>query len=106
MGPLSNVAPSVATMHGFEYKRNGTLSLYAALNTKTGRHFVEFPYAQSYSGGIPGWPLGPGPITVGPLSNVAPSVATMNGSYRPGPPLAGCLPSRGAGWATAVGYGP
>ena len=23
--------------HGFEYKRNGTLSLYAALNTKTGQ---------------------------------------------------------------------
>ena len=49
--PLS---PGRAERHGFEYKRNGTLSLYAALNTKTGqvqgrtaaRHtsqeFVEF----------------------------------------------------------------
>ena len=46
--------PGRAERHGFEYKRNGTLSLYAALNTKTGqvhgktaaRHtsqdFVEF----------------------------------------------------------------
>jgi len=51
MLPLS---PGRAERHGFEYKRNGTLSLYAALNTKTGqvhgktaaRHtsqdFVEF----------------------------------------------------------------
>ena len=51
MLPLS---PGRAERHGFEYKRNGTLSLYAALNTQTGevhgktaaRHtsqdFVEF----------------------------------------------------------------
>lgn len=32
--PLS---PGRAERHGFEYKRNGTLSLYAALNTQTGR---------------------------------------------------------------------
>jgi transposase len=32
--PLS---PGRAERHGFEYKRNGTLSLYAALNTKTGQ---------------------------------------------------------------------
>jgi len=31
--PLS---PGRAERHDFEYKRNGTLSLYAALNTKTG----------------------------------------------------------------------
>jgi hypothetical protein len=49
--PLS---PGRAERHGFEYKRNGTLSLYAALNTNTGevhgktaarhtsREFVEF----------------------------------------------------------------
>jgi len=49
--PLS---PGRAERHGFEYKRNGTLSLYAALNTKTGavqgktaahhtsREFVDF----------------------------------------------------------------
>ena len=34
MLPLS---PDRAERHGFEYKRNGTLSLYAALNTKTGK---------------------------------------------------------------------
>ncbi len=28
--------PAAPNSHGFEYKRNGTLSLYAALNTKTG----------------------------------------------------------------------
>ena len=32
--PLS---PGRAERHGFEYKRNGTLSFYAALNTKTGK---------------------------------------------------------------------
>ncbi len=32
--PLS---PGRAERHGFEYKRNGTLSLYAALDTKTGK---------------------------------------------------------------------
>lgn len=32
--PLS---PGRAERHGFEYKRNGTLSLYAAMNTKTGQ---------------------------------------------------------------------
>ncbi len=49
--PLS---PGRAERHGFEYKRNGTLSLFAALNTKTGevqgktaarhtsREFVDF----------------------------------------------------------------
>jgi transposase len=49
--PLS---PGRAERHGFEYKRNGTLSLYAALNTQTGqvqgktaarhtsREFVDF----------------------------------------------------------------
>ena len=52
MLPLS---PGRAESHGFEYKRNGTLSLFAALNTATGevlgktapRHtseqFVAFP---------------------------------------------------------------
>ena len=34
MLPLS---PGRAERHGFEYKRNGTLSLYAALDTKTGQ---------------------------------------------------------------------
>ena len=33
MLPLS---PGRAESHGFEYKRNGTLSLFAALNTTTG----------------------------------------------------------------------
>jgi hypothetical protein len=30
------LAPGRAESHGFEYKRNGTLSLYAAMNTATG----------------------------------------------------------------------
>ena len=48
------------------------------------------PYAQTYLAGAAGWPLGPGPITVGPLSNVAPSLAVMNGNplYRPDWPAA------------------
>ncbi|WDM68431.1 IS630 family transposase [Xanthomonas cucurbitae] len=31
------LAPGRAQSHGFEYKRNGTLSLFAALNTRTGQ---------------------------------------------------------------------
>jgi hypothetical protein len=30
------LSPGRAERHGFEYYRHGTLSLYAALNTKTG----------------------------------------------------------------------
>jgi hypothetical protein len=32
--------PGRAESHGFEYKRNGTLSLFAALNTATGEVFT------------------------------------------------------------------
>lgn len=35
-GPRWGICPG-AERHGFEYKRNGTLSLYAALNVGTGR---------------------------------------------------------------------
>ncbi|MCA1695137.1 MAG: IS630 family transposase, partial [Actinobacteria bacterium] len=34
--PVLPLSPGRAERHGFEYIRNGTLSLYAALNTKTG----------------------------------------------------------------------
>ena len=54
LDPVLPLSPGRAERHGFEYYRHGTLSLYAALNTKTGeiigqtvpRHtsaaFVEF----------------------------------------------------------------
>jgi len=32
-----SLSPGRAERHGFEYKRNGTLSLYAALNMQTGQ---------------------------------------------------------------------
>jgi transposase len=35
--PVLPLSPGRAERHRFEYKRNGTLSLYAALNTKTGQ---------------------------------------------------------------------
>lgn len=35
--PVLPLSPGRAERHGFEYKRNGTLSLYAALNVGTGR---------------------------------------------------------------------
>lgn len=35
--PVLPFSPGRAERHGFEYIRNGTLSLYAALNTRTGR---------------------------------------------------------------------
>lgn len=34
--PVLPMSPGRAERHGFEYKRNGTLSLYAALNVATG----------------------------------------------------------------------
>ena len=34
--PVLPLSPGRAQRHGFEYKRHGTLSLYAAFNTKTG----------------------------------------------------------------------
>lgn len=36
LDPVLPMSPGRAERHGFEYKRNGTLSLYAALNVKTG----------------------------------------------------------------------
>ena len=54
LDPVLPLSPGRAERHGFEYFRHGTLSLYAALNTRTGdvigktaaRHtsteFVEF----------------------------------------------------------------
>ena len=54
LDPVLPLSPGRAERHGFEYYRHGTLSLYAALNTKTGeivgqtvpRHtseaFIEF----------------------------------------------------------------
>ena len=36
LDPVLPMSPGRAERHGFEYKRNGTLSLYAALNVRTG----------------------------------------------------------------------
>src|SRR6188472_332405 len=36
LDPVLPLSPGRAERHGFEYKRHGTLSLYAALNTQTG----------------------------------------------------------------------
>ena len=36
LGMRDHLSPGRAESHGFEYKRNGTLSLFAALNTSTG----------------------------------------------------------------------
>ena len=43
MSPLS---PGRAESHGFEYKRNGTLSLFAALNVATGEVLGKTTSAQ------------------------------------------------------------
>src|SRR5258707_12199074 len=37
LDPVLPLSPGRAERHGFEYYRHGTLSLYAALNTKTGK---------------------------------------------------------------------
>ena len=37
LDPVLPLAPGARERHGFEYYRHGTLSLYAALNTATGR---------------------------------------------------------------------
>jgi hypothetical protein len=36
LDPVLPLSPGQAERHGFEYYRHGTLSLYAALNVKTG----------------------------------------------------------------------
>src|SRR5215471_17182863 len=36
LDPMLPLSPGRAEQHGFEYYRHGTLSLYAALNTRTG----------------------------------------------------------------------
>lgn len=50
LDPVLPLSPGRAERHGFEYKRNGTLSLYAALNVATGR--VEGMTAPSHSSPI------------------------------------------------------
>jgi transposase len=47
LDPVLPLSPGRAERHGFEYKRNGTLSLYAALEVATGR--VEGMTATSHS---------------------------------------------------------
>jgi DNA-binding LacI/PurR family transcriptional regulator len=37
LDPVLPLSPGRAERHGFEYYRHGTLSLYAALDTKTGK---------------------------------------------------------------------
>src|SRR6202035_1023845 len=37
LDPVLPLSPGRIERHGFEYKRNGTLSLYAALDVKTGK---------------------------------------------------------------------
>jgi hypothetical protein len=37
LDPVLPLSPGRAERHGFEYYRHGTLSLYAALNTRTGQ---------------------------------------------------------------------
>ena len=41
LDPILPLSPGRAERHGFEYVRHGTLSLYAALNTRTGQVFGE-----------------------------------------------------------------
>jgi transposase len=41
LDPVLPLSPGRAERHGFEYHRHGTLSLYAALNTKTGEVFGQ-----------------------------------------------------------------
>lgn len=47
LDPVLPLSPGRAERHGFEYQRNGTLSLYAALNVATGR--VEGMTAQRHT---------------------------------------------------------
>src|SRR5215831_13735323 len=47
LDPMLPLSPGRAERHGFEYYRHGTLSLYAALDVKTGR--VEGKTAQRHT---------------------------------------------------------
>ncbi len=52
-------APGRAQSHGFEYKRNGTLSLFAALNTATGEVLGKPPPAIPASSSSVSWARSP-----------------------------------------------
>jgi hypothetical protein len=42
LDPVLPLSPGRLERHGFEYRRNGTLSLYAALGRHTSAEFVDF----------------------------------------------------------------
>lgn len=53
LDPVLPLSPGRAERHGFEYHRRGTLSLYAALETKTGRVYGKTPHSRNFVG-LPG----------------------------------------------------
>ena len=55
LDPVLPLSPGRAERHGFEHYRHGTLSLYAALDTKTGR--VHGKTAAPHQRGLRGFPL-------------------------------------------------
>ena len=62
--PVLLLSPGRAERHGFEYFRHGTLSLYAAFNTKTGercwaRRPRATPRRNSWRSSLTSWPTSP-----------------------------------------------
>ena len=53
LDPVLPLSPGRAERHGFEYHRHGTLSLYAALDTKTGKVHGITPEMTKNSSGRP-----------------------------------------------------
>jgi hypothetical protein len=59
LDPVLPLSPGRAEKHGFEYYRHGTLSLYAALDVKTGKVHGKTARRQNPGGaGVPGAPAG------------------------------------------------
>ena len=54
LDPVLPLSPGRAESHGFEYFRHGTLSLYAAFNTKTGEVLGKTAERHRPSTAVPG----------------------------------------------------
>jgi hypothetical protein len=64
LDPVLPLSPGRAERHGFEYFRHGTLSLYAAFNTRTGevlgKTAAGTPPLSSWPSSLTSWPTSPG----------------------------------------------
>src|SRR5258708_12350159 len=76
LDPVLPLSPGRAERHGFEYHRHGTLSLYPALNTRTGE-FACHPPARHTGADFLAFPSPP-PNPHPPLPSIPPIPVTLS----------------------------